>query len=80
MKSWGSCSLCHSSRWRSQVKRWSLSSSVYFPSLYIQCAAMPSSAMRCISSVRIWISKGMPDSCITVVWTDWYPLGRGMEM
>ena len=40
------------------------------PSLYFQCAAMPSSAMRCISSVRICTSKCRPSGPITEVCSD----------
>ena len=40
-------------------------------SLYPQCAAMPYSARRCISLVRIWTSMGLPSSPITVVCSDW---------
>ena len=40
------------------------------PSLYFQCAAMPSSAMRCISSVRICTSKCRPPGPITEVCSD----------
>ena len=34
-------------------------------SLYAQCAATPSSAMRCISVVRIWTSTRSPDGPTT---------------
>ena len=38
------------------------------PGLYeYQCAAMPSSAVSCISRVRTWISSGRPCGPITVV-------------
>ena len=50
------------------------------PSLYFQCAAMPSSAIRCISSVRICTSNGRPRSPTTDVCSDWYPFGRGIAM
>ncbi len=42
-----------------------------FPSLYFQCAAMPFSAIRSISRVRIWISNGGAFSGTSVVWSDW---------
>jgi len=48
--------------------------------LYSQWAAIPSSAMRCISRVRIWISTGSPLGPITVVWSDWYMLTLGIAM
>ncbi len=51
-------SRCHSTTWRSQARRCS-SCAETGPSLYFQWAAMPSSAILCISSVRIWISKGV---------------------
>ena len=41
------------------------------PSLYFQCAAMPFSAMRSISRVRIWTSNGTAPSGTSVVWSDW---------
>ena len=48
-------------------------------SLYAQCAAAPYSAMWCIACVRIWISSGcVPTS--TVVCSERYPLGFGLEM
>ena len=50
-------SRCHSTNCRSQAMRWSSSAGPRLPSLYFQCAAMPSSAMRCISSVRICTSN-----------------------
>src|ERR1022692_4241231 len=63
MNSPGSCtSRCHSTRWRSQAMRWSSAAGPLRPSLYFQWAAMPSSAMRCISSVRIWTSKVLGDA------------------
>ena len=40
-------------------------------SLYPQCAAIPYSARRCISWVRICTSMGLPSSPITVVCSDW---------
>jgi hypothetical protein len=36
--------------------------------------------MRCISSVRIWISMRSPVGPMTVVCSDWYMLGLGMAM
>ena len=48
------------------------------PSLYIQCAATPYSAVSCISWVRIWISSGLPSGPITVVWSAWYMLNLGI--
>ncbi len=39
--------------------------------LYSQCAAMPYSAVRCISRVRIWISKSWPPGPKIVVCSDW---------
>ena len=61
MNSCGSrTSCCSSSRRRSQAKYCSSRSAPTRPSLYFQCAAMPSSAIRCISSVRICTSNGMP--------------------
>ena len=47
-------------------------------SLYSQCAAMPYSAVWCISCVRTWISSGLPSGPITVVCSDWYMLNLGM--
>ncbi len=41
------------------------------PSLYFQCAAIPFSAMRSISRVRIWTSNGTAPSGTSVVWRDW---------
>ena len=73
-------SCCHSTSWRSQAMRWSSVGRPLRPSLYFQCAAMPSSAMRCISSVRICTSKAWPPGPITEVCSDWYRLGRGMAM
>ena len=49
-------------------------------SLYRQCAAMPYSAVRCISWVRICISTGLPSGPITVVCSDWYMLNFGIAM
>src|SRR5438046_9923540 len=41
---------------------------------------MPSSAILCISHVRIWISTGSPLGPMTVVWSDWYMLTFGIAM
>ena len=49
-------------------------------SLYFQCAAIPNSAVRCISKVRIWISNGTPSEPMTVVCSDWYMFGFGIAM
>ena len=49
-------------------------------SLYSQCAAMPYSAVWCISCVRTWISSGFPCGPITVVCSDWYMFNLGMAM
>ena len=48
--------------------------------LYFQCAATPYSAVWCISQVRICTSKGMPCEPMTVVCSDWYMLGFGVEI
>ena len=70
-----SLSAWFSSIWRIQARRSSraaLSESLAdMPSLYFQWAAMPYSAVWCISQVRICTSKGMPSRPITVVWRDW---------
>ena len=50
------------------------------PCLYFQWAAMPYSAVWCISQVRICTSKGMPSRPMTVVWRDWYILGLGVPI
>ena len=50
------------------------------PSLYFQCAAMPYSAVWCISHVRICTSNGMPSLLMTVVCKDWYMFCFGVEM
>ena len=65
-------SFCHS---RVCLSHASLTSSfsllfLFIPSLYFQCAAIPYSAILCISYVLIWISKGSPLSPITVVCSD----------
>ena len=46
--------------------------------LYSQWAAMPYSAVWCISWVRTWISSGFPCVPITVVCSDWYMLNLGI--
>ncbi len=80
----GSCvSRCQSSSWRSQislvdVRRGLATSSLV--SLYFQCAAMPYSAVRCMASVRICSSTGLPSGPITVVCSDWYMLNFGIAM
>src|SRR5256885_1059801 len=51
-------SCCHSMSCRSQANF--CSSLALRPSLYAQCAAIPSSATWCISSVRIWMSMRSP--------------------
>ena len=71
-------SLCQSRMRRSQLSLVS-SSSICLPSLYLQWAAMPYSAVRCISKVRICTSKGRP-WLTTVVCKDWYMLALGTEM
>ena len=76
-------SRCHSKIWRSQFNFASCASMLFAaspPSLYFQCAAIPYSAVLCISSVRIWISNGCPDGPIRVVWSDWYIFGFGMAI
>ena len=50
------------------------------PCLYFQWAAMPYSAVWCISQVRICTSKGMPSRPMTVVCRDWYMLGFGVPI
>ena len=60
--------------------RWSSCVRPRRPSLYFQCAAIPSSAIRCISSVRICTSNAIPLGPITEVCSDWYRLGRGIAM
>ena len=49
-------------------------------SLYFQCAAIPNSAVRCMSCVRICSSTGLPDGPMTVVCSDWYMLNFGIAM
>ena len=41
------------------------------PVLYFQCAAIPASATRCMSAVRICTSIGTPFGPKSVVWSDW---------
>lgn len=48
--------------------------------LYFQCAAMPYSARRCMSKVRICSSTGLPLGPMTVVCSDWYMLNLGIAM
>lgn len=48
--------------------------------LYFQWAAMPYSARRCMSKVRIWSSTGLPPGPMTVVCSDWYMLNLGIAM
>ena len=50
------------------------------PILYFQCAAMPYSAVWCMSQVRICTSNGMPSEPMTVVCTLWYMLGFGVDI
>ena len=76
-------SFCHSRIWRSQLNFFSSSPAATVPlplSLYFQWAAIPNSAVRCISKVRIWISKGWPLVPMSVVCKDWYIFGFGMAM
>ena len=47
------------------------SDSLSASSLYIQCEATPASARRCICSVRICISTGMPKGPNRSVCIDW---------
>ena len=76
-----STSLCSSMTLRIQASFWSLASVENFsPCLYFQCAAIPYSAMRCISCVLICISNGTPTLLRTVVCSDWYILDLGTEM
>ena len=48
--------------------------------LYSQWAAMPFSAVSCISPLRIWISMVAPPGPITVVCRLWYRFDLGMAM
>ena len=78
-------SRCHSRIWRSQLifssSCWVTFALLLFDaSLYFQWAAIPYSAVRCISKVRIWISKGCPFGPIKVVCRDWYMFGLGIAM
>ena len=67
----GSASCWFSSSLRTHSKASSLPSlSLDIPCLYFQWAAMPYSAVLCISSVRICTSKGRPSRPMTVVWRD----------
>ncbi len=82
-----SSSFWNSTSWRSHpndsASRFE-SASPPFPSrpfsLYAQCAATPSSAMRCISAVRICTSMRSPAGPTTVVCSDWYRFGFGIAM
>ena len=67
-----------SSSRRTHSKSFSLPEPV--PCLYFQWAAMPYSAVSCMSQVRICTSKGMPSEPMTVVCRDWYILGLGVEI
>ena len=76
-------SFCHSRIWRSQDSFAASSPAATLPlplSLYFQCAAIPYSAVRCISKVLIWISNGWPLLPISVVCRDWYIFGFGMAI
>ena len=76
-------SRCHSRICRSQASFSSSCACTFFPSeasLYFQWAAIPNSAALCISTVRIWISKGWPEDPITVVCRDWYMFAFGMAI
>jgi len=53
-------SFCHSNNCLSHDSLFSKSSLFSTPSLYFQCAAIPYSAVLCISHVLIWISNGSP--------------------
>ena len=82
MNSRGSAmSFCHSSIWPSQAR--SAASFAFLPSrpsLYRQWAAMPYSAVRCISWVRICTSIARPCGPTTVVCSDWYRFNLGIAM
>ena len=61
-----------SKSWRTHASRSSsLSPLPVMPALYFQWAAMPYSAMRSISHVRICTSNGMASRPMTVVCRDW---------
>ncbi|SLH41664.1 Uncharacterised protein [Mycobacteroides abscessus subsp. abscessus] len=67
-------SRCQSSSWRIHaMSSTSARSPECLPlvSLYRQCAAMPNSAVRCMSWVRICTSSGLPSGPTTVVCSDW---------
>ena len=64
-------SRCHSISWRSQANALLSWADGVFSSLYFQCAAMPCSAIRCISWVRICTSIRSARGPITVVCSDW---------
>ena len=80
MSSTSSASFWFSMSWRIHARRSSSLSCPVMPALYFQWAAMPYSAVWCISQVRICTSKGMPSLSMTVVWSDWYMFGLGVEM
>ena len=80
ISSTSSLSFWASSSCRTQERRSSSLSLPLKPALYFQWAAMPYSAVWCISQVRIWISKGMPSLSSTVVCNDWYMLFLGVEI
>ncbi len=63
-------SRCHSISWRSQANALPSSAAGDFCSLYFQWAAMPCSAMRCISCVRICTSIRSARGPMTVVCSD----------
>ena len=69
-----------SSTSRIQERRSVKAESSDFFSLYFQCAAIPNSAVRCISKVRICISKGCPKFVTTVVCSDWYIFAFGVAI
>ncbi len=90
-----SVSFCQSSNWRSHAMSLTVSwpSALFLGTsvrtldapatascLYFQCAAMPYSARRCMSNVRICSSTGLPLGPITVVCSDWYMLNLGIAM
>ena len=62
-----------SNSWRTHARRSSSLSllPLVIPALYFQWAAMPYSAMRSISQVRICTSKGMASRPMTVVCRLW---------
>ena len=83
----GSCiSFCHSNASLIHASLSSVTVTFVFlfllllASLYAQCAAIPNSAILCISHVRIWTSNGVPFCPINVVCNDWYIFGFGTAM